>query len=569
MKHETHTLIQGTSEWAAHRATHFNASDAAAMLGLSPYKSRNKLLAEKSSGIAEEVDEATQRRFDAGHENEATARPWAEEIIGEELYPVVVSADISGMPLSASLDGATMAETINFEHKTLNQALAAALDAGTIPGEYKPQMEQGLLISGAEKCLFMASNGIRETMRFAWYESDPAVRKQLLAGWVQFLEDSQNYKPIEVIPAAVAAPTMQLPALSIQVTGSIALTDNLKLFGERLGQFIEGLPQKPSTDQEFADAEAAIKTLGTAETALEAAKSSALAQTASIDEMTRTVALYAGQARTTRLMLEKLVKARKETIRVEIVQGGKDALATHVAGLNKRLGKAYITADTIPAYFANVIKGKKSIASLRDAVDTEIARVKIEANAIADRVGLNLNTLRELSAGCEFLFADAGHILFKENDDFTALVKMRIGDHKVAEQKRLDGEREKIRAEEQAKAETDQRRKADNERLRLMAIQEEDEEKAKAKEHAAPDASFISGAPTPPVAPAAAAPKPTGAMPTMRPDLAAETGGSGSPGTIPTAEAIVNAVANSFGVSDEIAYGWIIEAFSNQARRVA
>ena len=32
-------------------------------------------------------------------------------------------------------------------------------------------MEQGLLLTGAEKCLFMASNGDRETMRYAWYES--------------------------------------------------------------------------------------------------------------------------------------------------------------------------------------------------------------------------------------------------------------------------------------------------------------------------------------------------------------------------------------------------------------
>ena len=40
----THHLIAGTAEWHAHRARHFNASDAPAMLGCSPYTSRTELL---------------------------------------------------------------------------------------------------------------------------------------------------------------------------------------------------------------------------------------------------------------------------------------------------------------------------------------------------------------------------------------------------------------------------------------------------------------------------------------------------------------------------------------------
>ena len=33
---QVHTLIQGSPEWAAYRREHFNASDAPAMLGISP-----------------------------------------------------------------------------------------------------------------------------------------------------------------------------------------------------------------------------------------------------------------------------------------------------------------------------------------------------------------------------------------------------------------------------------------------------------------------------------------------------------------------------------------------------
>ena len=63
---KTLQLVQGSAEWLAHRAANFNASDAPAMLGCSPYKSRSQLLQEMKTGLAPEIDPATQRRFDDG-----------------------------------------------------------------------------------------------------------------------------------------------------------------------------------------------------------------------------------------------------------------------------------------------------------------------------------------------------------------------------------------------------------------------------------------------------------------------------------------------------------------------
>ena len=82
---KTVNLVQGTPEWHAHRAQHLNASDAPAMMGCSPYKTRAQLIREVTTGITPEVDAATQRRFDDGHRFEELARPLAEAIIGEEL----------------------------------------------------------------------------------------------------------------------------------------------------------------------------------------------------------------------------------------------------------------------------------------------------------------------------------------------------------------------------------------------------------------------------------------------------------------------------------------------------
>ena len=46
------TLQQGSAAWHAHRATALNGSDAPAMLGISPYKTRAALVQERATGIA-------------------------------------------------------------------------------------------------------------------------------------------------------------------------------------------------------------------------------------------------------------------------------------------------------------------------------------------------------------------------------------------------------------------------------------------------------------------------------------------------------------------------------------
>ena len=418
-------LQQGTQAWLEHRTRHYNASDAASALGLSRYKTRQQLMREKSTGIIPEVDAATQRRFDKGHEFEAIARLWAEEIIGAELYPVVLAGKVDGLPLSASLDGLTMLEDIAFEHKTGRADLLASLEAGVIPDEYKPQMEQCLLLSGAAKCLFMASSGDRDAMRFAWYESDPVVRKSLIAGWAMFDADLAGYRHTDPAPVAVAEPQMSLPSVSIQVNGSIALIDNLDVFGEALTAYVERINKKPETDNDFATLEYTVKTLKRAEDALDSAENGALAQAASIDAMRRTVAMLREMARTNRLMIDKIVKQEKVNRKAEIIHQASKALADHIVALNNRLGASYMPA--VQGGFAAATAGLKSLDSMRDKVAGALANAKIEANEVADRIEVNH---KSLLIGTEndtsHLFPDFAQVCTKLREDFAALHAMRI-----------------------------------------------------------------------------------------------------------------------------------------------
>ncbi|MNF75532.1 hypothetical protein D3C84_576000 [compost metagenome] len=125
------------------------------------------------------------------------------------------------------------------------------------------------------------------------------------------------------------------------------------------------------------------------------------------------------------------------------------ALQDHIDQINGTLGSK-IRMPKVPADFAGVIKGKKMIASLKEAADAELARAKIEASRIADLIRTNLKSLNELAIKHGFLFHDAQDLVLKANDDLVALVKVRINEHETqqAEQKRLDEEARLLAAQQ-------------------------------------------------------------------------------------------------------------------------
>lgn len=436
-------LQQGTPEWHAHRAGARNGSEAAASLGVSDYMTRSELLRIKKTGITPEIDAATQRRFDDGHKIEAFARPLAEAFIGEDLFPITVTDD-DGY-LSSSLDGLTMAEDIQWECKSSNDKLRAALDAGDLPDSHWPQVEQGLYITGAGKCLFTISDGTEEGTRHLWYVSKPERCAKVLAGWRQFDTDLADFVPQEVIPNAVAAPQESMPALSVVVTGSVAVRDNLGMFGDALRAYIDRINRKPQNDQDFANIDAAAKRLREVQERLVAAKGSMLGQISDVDSVRRAAEELEELARKTAIELEKLVKTEKEARRAAIVKGGIDKLREHINALNLRIGMSYMP-DLAWADFAGATKGLKTLASIQNAVDTELARAKIAANEVADRIELNLRALPKDGEIGSSLFPDVGAICTKAPDDFAALVALRIAQHKEAEAKR-----QAKQAEEEAK----------------------------------------------------------------------------------------------------------------------
>ncbi|MCC4260814.1 YqaJ viral recombinase family protein [Pseudomonas aestusnigri] len=449
-----HNVIQGSPEWHALRAEHFNASEAPAMMGESKYMSRAQLIRQKATGVVPEVDAATQRRFDAGHDTEAKARAILEQRMGEELYPVVATRD----KLLASVDGIDMLDSTLFEHKLLNQDVVAMIEAGEFTGQYYWQLEQQLYVTGAERVLFVCSDGTEDNFHMMEYRAVPGRIEQLIAGWEQFALDVAAYQPEESAPEAVGKAPESLPALRIELTGMVTAS-NLDEFKATALAVIGNVNDQLETDQDFADAEQAVKWCSDVESRLKAAKDHALSQTSTIDELFRALDEISETARQKRLALDKLVKARKTQIREDIVMTAAKALADHIGALNEGLG-GKIRLPDYRADFNGAIKGKKTIASLRDAADTELARAKIEVSQIAEQYRGNLELLRTKAEGFERLFPDAQQLVAKAKDDLEAVITARIAEHKQAEQAKLDAERERIEREAKAAADAAEAAKA-------------------------------------------------------------------------------------------------------------
>lgn len=448
-----HNVAQGSAEWHALRAQHFTASEAPAMMGSSKYQTRSELLTLKKTGIAPEVTQAEQYIFDKGHATEALARPLVEVMIGEELYPVV---GIDGN-LLASMDGATMLGETLFEHKLWNESLAAQVRAEDLDPHYYWQLEQQLLVSGAERVIFVCSDGTAENFVHMEYRPVDGRAAQLVEGWKQFEADLANFEIAEAPSIVVGKAPDELPALRIELTGMVTAS-NLKVFEESALAVIDSVKTTLVTDQDFADAKKAVKWCGDVEEAVAAAKKQALSQTQTIDDLFSSLDRISAHARETRLKVDKLVKAQELLVKTSIKQKAEQSLTEHVAAINKTLGR--VTLPAVAADFAGAMKNKRTIASLQDAVDTELARAKIAASQAADAIRLNLASLAEMAADYAFLFNDIQQLVMKANDDLITLIKLRISEHQKAEEQKAEAQREQIRLQELKRIEDEAKAKA-------------------------------------------------------------------------------------------------------------
>jgi putative phage-type endonuclease len=140
-------LEQGTAAWHEHRRRHRNASEAATVLGVSPWQTPHQLWQLKTGRAQPEPPNAAMAW---GTRMEPQARLAYEDRTGLVMEPLVL---VDG-EYSASLDGLTLDGKLLLEVKCPAKGKASALwqavSASEIPLHYQYQLQHQLLVSRAE-----------------------------------------------------------------------------------------------------------------------------------------------------------------------------------------------------------------------------------------------------------------------------------------------------------------------------------------------------------------------------------------------------------------------------------
>lgn len=465
-------VAQGSPEWLEIRGKYRPSSEAPIIMGCGRI-SREELLRMKSTGDRQEFSKWTQEvLFERGHEIEAMARPLAEKVIGEDLFPVTGVCD-DGY-LLASFDGLTMLEDTVWECKSWNQSKVASVAEDTIPEVDFWQVVHQLAVSGAERALYTVSDGTPENTVHCWLRAADAQVQiaGLLAAWKQFDADLSAHVPQQTVAEVVGREPDQLPALVVEVTGMVK-SSNLKAFQDHALDVLRNINRSLNTDEDFANAAKTVAWCDRVEKALEAKKADIIGQMSTIEEVSRVIDSLKAETRTVRLELDKLVEARKKSIRAEIANEAVDAFRKHLEDVNAGLPSwATISASEISADFGAAMKGKKNITSLRDATSQALANAKIDIGKIATVIQANLLSIAALQ----------DDYIATGNRDLPALIRQahckdvveaRITTWKAEQQRKEDEQRARIRAEEESRAQREKDAAIDAERKRLQAEADE------------------------------------------------------------------------------------------------
>ena len=175
-------LVQGTPEWLAYRLAKRNASESAAVLGLSPWTTPYQLWLQKTGRSVQAVSYAMQR----GTDLEPAARLAYEEQTGLVMQPLVLEAG----EYSASLDGMPLEGDLILEIKCPMRGLRSDLwqdvSAGVVPEHYLVQVQHQLMVSGADKAHLWMFDGERGVLHAV--DRDEDWMDRIRHGWDAFLQ---------------------------------------------------------------------------------------------------------------------------------------------------------------------------------------------------------------------------------------------------------------------------------------------------------------------------------------------------------------------------------------------
>lgn len=456
-------LVQGSNEWLEARLNHLCASEAPAMMDDSKFMSRNQLLDLKKGWQSNPNSSFKEALFQKGHDSEDSAREILE-LDELEDYPAVVGmascSTLEGM--LASFDGLAGDHDCfdPWEHKEWNETLAENVRNGVLEPHYFWQLEHQMLVADCNQIKFTCSDGTEEKRVSMVYESVPARRKDLIAGWKQFIIDLDSHLLEAKQEMVKVKKEAAFPLITFDVTGT-QITSNIASCLEIITQKAEiEIGRKLESDQDFADKDKLNKATKEARDKLKLLVDDVQGKFVSYAEFAGVAADIDKVLQKMQSQGEKQVLAAKTAKKKAIESGGIIEVNEFIKAINIAINPIQLSSlMNCSVDFSSAMKNKRTIESLQNSVDSVVAEFKIAADEIKHKVVANLLTLRELAGEYEFLFMDSSELVKKDNEDLVAVIKIRIAEHKTAEEANLAKIKEDAEVAAKAKLEAEQKAK--------------------------------------------------------------------------------------------------------------
>ena len=203
-------LTQGSQAWLDYRMKMRNASETAAVLGVSPWCTPYQLWLQKTGRATTKVTAAMQH----GTDTEPAARAAYEAMTGNIMQPLVLqdglySASLDGM----DLDGRLILE-VKCPYKGQDSQLWREVKAGHVPDHYAAQIQHQLMVSGAALVHLYVFDGTQGLLRPI--EPIDHAMQRIREGW----EWSQTFMDTDTPPPLTDADTVVREDVAWQAAAS-------------------------------------------------------------------------------------------------------------------------------------------------------------------------------------------------------------------------------------------------------------------------------------------------------------------------------------------------------------
>lgn len=179
-------LKQRSKEWIQWRSERICASDVPIIMGVSPYKTPEKLMDEKLKCYDSVPNQYMQRGIDL----ESIALKQFEKETGLCLFPCVGEHENGWM--AASFDGMTLDEDAICEIKCPGKKDHQLALEGVIPPKYIPQLQHQMYVSGLNFSFYYSFDG--EKGKVIEVKRDDAYIEKMIEKEIEFLNNLRAFK---------------------------------------------------------------------------------------------------------------------------------------------------------------------------------------------------------------------------------------------------------------------------------------------------------------------------------------------------------------------------------------